>query len=47
VVPDKRYMLADKRQAVPLARMFEAVYSQRTRAERAAKAFDNAQETTA
>jgi hypothetical protein len=47
VVPDKRYMLADKRQAVPLARMFEAVYNQRTRAERAAKAFDNAQETTA
>lgn len=46
-VPDKRYMLADTRQAVPLLKMFEAIYYQRTGAERAARNFDAAQETTA
>lgn len=46
-VPDERYMLADTRQAQPLLRMFEAIYHQRTKAERAAREFDAAQETTA
>jgi hypothetical protein len=47
VRPDKRYMLADTRQAIPLRKLFEAVYYQRTGAERAAREFDAAQETTA
>jgi len=47
VMVDKRYMLADKHQAPNLLKLFEAIYSQRTHAEKAARDFDAAQESTA
>jgi hypothetical protein len=46
VFVDRRYLLADARQSHALLRMFEAIYYQRTGAERAAKEFDAAVETT-
>jgi hypothetical protein len=47
VMVDKRYMLADTRQAIPLLQMFKSIMYQRTEAERKASEFDNAQESTA
>jgi hypothetical protein len=47
VVIDKRYMIADMRQAKPLLDMYKAMMYQRTAAERSAKEFDDLQETTA
>lgn len=44
-VPDKRYSLADPKQADRLFAMFQALYYQRTKAEQAAKEFDAAEET--
>jgi hypothetical protein len=42
VMPDKRYLLADTRQAQALFRLFSAIHYQRTSAERNAKEFDDA-----